>query len=240
MRGRIEAEILDVFSEEVGASVDTPYFTIAGPKGDPGAPGKDGHSPVVTASKTGKTTTISVDGTAIATIEDGADGAPGKKGADGHTPVRGTDYWTAADKQEIIDDIRPAYYIDLAGTYPNYTCPVTMDDIKAAYNSGYNIVCRCALGSYTVALPLFVPMPSANTWIFSGSGALASMGFPAQSFTVAITGDGVVAQQTRLARADGTLPNPHELQITVGNASYLYDGSKNVNVVIDDGTEVSY
>lgn len=40
--------------------------------------GADGHSPVVTASKTGKVTTVSVDGTAIATINDGEDGASGE------------------------------------------------------------------------------------------------------------------------------------------------------------------
>lgn len=170
----------------------------------------------------------------------GEKGDPGAKGTNGKTPVKGTDYWTAADKQEIIDDIHPAYYIDLTGTYPNYTCPVAMDDIKAAYNSGYNLVCRCTLGKYTATLPLFVPMPAANTWIFSGSGCLQSMSFVAQSFTVAITSNGVVAQQTRLARADETLPNPYTLQITVGNTSYLYDGNESVNVVIDDGTEVSY
>lgn len=45
-----------------------------GSNGDPGIAGQDGHSPVVTATKSGKTTTISVDGTAIATVEDGADG----------------------------------------------------------------------------------------------------------------------------------------------------------------------
>lgn len=138
--------------------------------------------------------------------------------------------------------LKPAYYIDLAGTYPNYTCPVSMDDIKAAYNSGYSLVCRCKMGAYTATLPLFIPMTAANTWIFSGSGALKSMGmdFPAQSFTVAITANGVVAEDVRLARADGTLPNPYELQITVGNTAYLYDGSERVNIVIDDGTEVSY
>ena len=87
---------------------------IKGPKGDPGAAGKDGHSPVVTATKSGKITTISADGTAIATVEDGADGAPGKDGPtgaagkDGHTPVKGTDYWTAADKQEIVNDVLAA------------------------------------------------------------------------------------------------------------------------------------
>ena len=85
-----------------------------GDKGDPGAPGKDGHSPVVTATKSGKTTTISVDGTAIATVEDGADGtpgvagAPGKNGTDGRTPVKGTDYWTASDKAEIVAEVTAA------------------------------------------------------------------------------------------------------------------------------------
>ena len=85
-----------------------------GDKGDPGSPGKDGHSPVVTATKSGKTTTISVDGTAIATVEDGTDGAPGvagapgKNGTDGHTPVKGTDYWTASDKAEIVAEVTAA------------------------------------------------------------------------------------------------------------------------------------
>lgn len=32
----------------------------------------------------------------------GDKGAPGK---DGKTPVKGTDYWTAADKQEIVNDV---------------------------------------------------------------------------------------------------------------------------------------
>lgn len=127
--------------------------------------------------------------------------------------------------------LKPAYYIDLAGTYPNYTCPVAMDDIKAAYNSGYNLVCRCTLGAYTATLPLFIPMPAANTWLFSGSGALKSMGFAAQSFTVAITTDGVVAQRIFLNQ---------QLKITVGNMEYVYDGSVPVDIVIDDGTEVSY
>ena len=90
MSDKIEAEILDVFGEEVVAAVDTPLVVIEGPKGDPG---KDGHSPVVTATKSGETTTISVDGAAIAAVEDGADGAPGKDGPtgaagkDGHSPV---------------------------------------------------------------------------------------------------------------------------------------------------------
>ena len=38
----------------------------------------------------------------------GVAGAPGKNGTDGKTPVKGTDYWTAADKQEIISDVLAA------------------------------------------------------------------------------------------------------------------------------------
>ena len=33
------------------------------------------------------------------------DGADGAKGADGYTPVRGTDYWTAADQEQIVSDV---------------------------------------------------------------------------------------------------------------------------------------
>lgn len=35
----------------------------------------------------------------------GAKGDKGEPGAPGKTPVRGTDYWTAADKQEIVNSV---------------------------------------------------------------------------------------------------------------------------------------
>ena len=60
-----------------------------GKDGAPGAAGKDGHTPVITASKSGKVTTIKADGEAIATVNDGADGtngADGTPGKDGVTP----------------------------------------------------------------------------------------------------------------------------------------------------------
>lgn len=123
----------------------------------------------------------------------------------------------------------PTYYIDLAGTYPNYTCPVAMDDIKAAYDSGYNLVCRCKMGAYTATLPLFIPVPAANTWIFSGSGALQSMNFPAQSFTIAITDNGVAADQTLLNQP---------LNITAGDTTYSYDGRYFVDIAVKPATQL--
>ena len=37
--------------------------------------------------------------------QDGRDGKDGADGKDGYTPVRGTDYWTEADKREIVDEV---------------------------------------------------------------------------------------------------------------------------------------
>lgn len=34
----------------------------------------------------------------------GKDGVDGKNGSDGKTPVKGTDYWTDADKQEMVEE----------------------------------------------------------------------------------------------------------------------------------------
>jgi hypothetical protein len=101
-----------------------------GPKGDTGATGgkgadgtsvtvksvsestADGGSNVVTFSD-GKTLTVK-NGSKGSTGskgdkgdkgDTGATGAAGKNGADGYTPVRGTDYWTEADKVEIVQRV---------------------------------------------------------------------------------------------------------------------------------------
>ena len=224
-----------------------------GKPGAAGAPGKDGHSPVVTATKSGKATTINVDGAAIATVEDGADGKPGATGADGITPHIGDNgNWYIGDD----DTGKPSrgeqgpgaevFYIDLAGKYPSYTCPVAMADIKAAYEAGKELKCRFAMGMYTAVLPLFLPMPSSNTWLFSGAGALSAMDFPAQTMTIAIVNGTVQASDTRLASMDDipTIPtalkNPNALTIKIGSTTVAYDGSTAQTVTIADGTEVSY
>lgn len=118
------------------------------------------------------------------------------------------------------------FYIDLEGSYPNYTCPVAMADIKAAYEAGKVLECRCAMATYTATLPLFLPMPGADTWVFSGSGELKAMGFLAQTLTVAVTSNGVLASGKELATADGMLPNPNPLTITSGSTTVIYNGSE--------------
>lgn len=132
---------------------------------------------------------------------------------------------TEAQKQQARDNIgAEVFYIDLEGNYPNYTCPVALADINAAYEAGKVLECRCKMGMYTATLPLFIPVPELGRWIFSGSGELADMGFPAQTFTVAVTSLGVRASNAKLATTEDKLPNPNALTITSGSNSVTYDG----------------
>lgn len=131
------------------------------------------------------------------------------KGTDGITPTIGANgNWFLGETDTGLPSRgeqgpgAEVFYIDLEGSYPDYICPVAMADIKAAYEAGKVLECRCALGVYTATLPLFVPMPSANTWIFSGSGALPAMDFDAQSLTVAIVNGAVQASNTWLTSTD--------------------------------------
>ena len=222
--------------------------------GKPGAAGADGVTPhigdngnwYVGSTDTGKPSR----GATGAPGKDGADGKPGATGADGITPHIGDNgNWYIGDD----DTGKPSrgeqgpgaevFYIDLAGKYPSYTCPVAMADIKAAYEAGKELKCRFAMGMYTAVLPLFLPMPSSNTWLFSGAGALSAMGFPAQTMTIAIVNGTVQASDTRLASMDDiptALKNPNALTIKIGGTTVTYDGSAAKTVTIADGTEVSY
>ena len=153
----------------------------------------------------------------------------------------GTEKYKVAQMAAAVRNIpsggTEVFYIDLAGKYPNYTCSVAMADIKAAYEAGKVLECRCAMGIYTATLPLFIPMPGANTWIFSGSGALTQMKFPAQSLTIAIVNGTVQASNTQLASKDDYLPNPNPLTITSGSNSVTYDGSEAKTIDIPAGPQ---
>lgn len=88
-----------------------------GANGADGADGEDGFSPIVSVSKSGTTTTITItdaNGVKTATIRDGTNGTNGTNGADGadgedgYTPVKGVDYFTEADKTEMVNAVLAA------------------------------------------------------------------------------------------------------------------------------------
>lgn len=94
-----------------------------GKNGADGQPGKDGTSPVVSVSSisgghritiTDKNGTNTVDvmngknGSDGAAGSPGKDGSNGKDGVDGYTPVKGKDYFTEAEKTEMVNAVKAA------------------------------------------------------------------------------------------------------------------------------------
>ena len=83
--------------------------------GEPGKPGKDGISPVVTVEpiEGGHRITITdAIGTQTADVLNGKDGKDGADGKDGYTPVKGEDYFTPEDVQEIAQEAAKLVTID--------------------------------------------------------------------------------------------------------------------------------
>ena len=73
-----------------------------GKPGTQGKPGVDGFSPIAKVETITNGATITItdkNGTTTATILNGAKGDPGTNGT---TPVKGVDYYTEADKQEMV------------------------------------------------------------------------------------------------------------------------------------------
>ena len=202
-----------------------------GPTGQTGAVGPTGDTgpigPIGQIGPTGPTGAKGDKGEAGPVGPTGPKGDAGPVGAIGPTGPKGADGKDGADAE--------VFYIDVVGEFPNYTCMVSLADIKTAYGAGKVLECRCPMGRHTATLPLFVPMPHIDLWVFSGSGELAAMGFDAQVFTIAITGNGVLADNTRLATVDSKLPNPNPLTIISGGNSVTYDGSMEESIDIPAG-----
>lgn len=71
---------------------------------------EDGGSNVITVTKTDGTTSTFA-------VRNGSKGSTGPAGADGYTPQKGTDYWTTADQQAIVDDVLAALPTWEGGSY---------------------------------------------------------------------------------------------------------------------------
>jgi hypothetical protein len=105
----------DIDTEELAAAIEE-ALRIAKESGD--FDGADGVS--CTHSWNGTTLTVtSASGTSSADLKGGKGdkGEPGTNGADGYTPVKGTDYYTEADKAEMVDLVLAALPTWNGGSY---------------------------------------------------------------------------------------------------------------------------
>lgn len=84
-----------------------------------GKDGADGVSPVISVAAISgghRLTITDAAGTKSMDVQDGTAGKPGADGADGYTPLRGTDYWTQEDKNQIVQEVIAALGTPVFGT----------------------------------------------------------------------------------------------------------------------------
>lgn len=189
-----------------GDTGDTGSPGAKGDKGEPGAKGEPG-SPGAKGDKGDPGATPSLTIGAVTTLEAGQD-ATASMGGTAESPVLNLGIPRGA-KGEPGEGGAGAYYVKLDGDFPDYTLSeaTPLADITAAYNDGKALFCRCSMDAYTATLPLFVPVAASNIWIFSGSGGVAAMNFPAQYFTIVVSAQGVAAEDKRLVRTDAIVPS---------------------------------
>lgn len=100
---------IDLTGYATESYVDSAIETIEltpGPQGEPGPQGIQGEPGI--QGPTGETGPQGEQGPQGEPGLNGQDGEPGADGIDGKTPVKGTDYWTEADKAEMVQDILDA------------------------------------------------------------------------------------------------------------------------------------
>lgn len=105
-----------------------------GDKGDTGDKGDDGLSPIANVTQTQNGATITItdkNGTTTTEIKNGTNG---KDGTDGKTPIKGVDYFTEADKQEIINSVKSE--IDLS----DYATKTYVDEKIGDINSILEVI----------------------------------------------------------------------------------------------------
>lgn len=167
---------------------------------------------------------------------------PPKPGSEGYWQLWDAEEGTYHDSNLPVGTGGPGaevFYIDLAGSYPNFTCPVALADIKAAYEAGKVLKCRFSPDGVTETLPLVTVILEYGIWVFSTGSALSTLGLNPTLVTVAITEDRVLVEETEVVKQDDSLrfPNPNELTIKVGSTTVIYDGSAAESIDIPAGAK---
>ena len=267
MSDRIEAEILDVFGEEVDATVDTPLVVIEGTKGDPGA---DGVSPTVsTAATTGgtKVTITDAKGSHEFVVKDGAPGAKGDKG-DAFAYADFTTEQLAALKGEKGDtgatgpagaNGKSAYAYAVDGGYTGTEAEFTEKLAQGMLSGTTNELTPTQVyDAVSAGIPVKVQYTDSTYGLLSFTAFNVSESRNVIVSEIVAYGYGIymlaelvgeksadawdfmattLAQKTDIPSA---LPNPNALTIKIGSTTVTYDGSTAKTVEIADGSEVSY
>ena len=251
---KVEAATLAALNEAKASGVFDGPQGERGPKGDKGDPGEKGDTGAT--GEKGDTGEQGIQGPKGDKGDTGATGATGPKGEDGKTPVKGTDYWTEADKTEIITATQTVCVaknqgasnvgkILVVGTDGNLTLTDMPEggasgDVIGTLDESNNILLtgNLADGTYTLKyenvngtyteIGNLVVSSIANHAIVTNLENCTSSG----STSISANGSATV---TVIANSGYALPD----SITVSGASYTWDKSTG-NIVLSNPTSDVY
>lgn len=225
-------DIIFTLNDGKTATITVPY-----PKGEKGDDGESAYQ-------------IWLDEGNVGTEQDfldslkGENGTDGHDGQDGHTPVKGTDYWTTQDKQEIVTDVetdlqptitaiqntadaaeRIARGANQSLSFSNYQAMITAFNSLA--NNVYNV------GQNVMIITLNVP----DLWISSIESTSQTYTYTTdEAFTTALNTNGYVqvgyyrlsaleTQKVDLTNYYTKSQTDTLLNVKVDKSSFVYDSN---------------
>ena len=225
-----------------------------GSPGKDGAPGKDGVTPdikigTVTTLPAGSEATASMGGTAAQPtlnlgIPKGANGANANVtkdavvGALGFTPISADDV-PVKKVNGATGDVKSTFYVTITSAEDeSISADKTLEEIYTAYEKGYAVYAKTAT-SPQIIVPLTIAVHSGNDYAVVFNGAVTF----GDTTEYAISNDGSgwtiyakdIAFKDNIPTIPTALKNPHPLNIKIGNATTIYDGSAEQTVEITDG-----
>ena len=225
-----------------------------GTDGKDGAPGKDGVTPdikigTVTTLPAGSEATASMGGTAAQPtlnlgIPKGADGDNANVtkdavvGALGFTPISADDV-PVKKVNSATGDVKSTFYVTITTAEDeSISADKTLEEIYTAYEKGYAVYAKTAT-SPQIIVPLTIAVHSGNDYAVVFNGAVTF----GDTTEYAISNDGSgwtiyakdIAFKDNIPTIPTALKNPHPLNIKIGNATTIYDGSAEQTVEIPDG-----
>lgn len=225
-----------------------------GADGKDGTNGTDGVTPdikigTVTTLPAGSEATASMGGTAAQPtlnlgIPKGANGDNANVtkdavvGALGFTPISADDV-PVKKVNGATGDVKSTFYVTITSAEDeSISADKTLEEIYTAYEKGYAVYAKTAT-SPQIIVPLTIAVHSGNDYAVVFNGAVTF----GDTTEYAISNDGSgwtiyakdIAFKDNIPTIPTALKNPHPLNIKIGNATTIYDGSAEQTVEIPDG-----
>nr|DAP74906.1 MAG TPA: collagen triple helix repeat protein [Bacteriophage sp.] len=156
----------------------------------------------------------------------------------GYKPI-GADDVPVKKVNGATGDVKSTFYVTITSAEDeSISADKTLEEIYAAYDSGYAVYAKVAT-TPPIILPLTMAVHLGNNYAVVFNGAVTFV--DTTEYAISNEGSGWTIYAKDIAFKDNipTIPtalkNPHPLNIKIGNATTIYDGSAEQTVEIPDG-----